>query len=246
MRASQDLIDYLKRRENLRLRRYRDQAGKWTIGFGHLIKPHELKTLLSITTDQAEAMLLADVGPFAVYLDGVSRNFKTPLNQHQFDAVVSFAFNVGLRGLEQSTLLKRLRVGDFAGAAAQFDRWVHITVTDAAGKRVKQKSNGLVNRRRMDRAIFERGEYAGAAAAPPAPVPAAPVPAAPAAPAEPGPPWTVSMHVNVQFTHDVTLAENMDAATALVRSQVELFLNKARDEAKQAGVEMRCDYLVTH
>lgn len=62
-----------------------------------------------------------------------------------------------------------------------------------------------------------------------------------------GPPsYTVSMHVNVQFTHDVTLAENMDAATALVRSQVELFLNKARDEAKQAGVEMRCDYLVTY
>ena len=60
------------------------------------------------------------------------------------------------------------------------------------------------------------------------------------------PPWTVSMHVNVQFTHHVTLAENMDAATAMVRSQVEMFLNKARDEAKQAGITMRCDYLVTY
>ena len=159
MRASQALIDYLKRRESLRLRRYRDQAGKWTIGYGHLIRPHELDTLKLITRDQAEALLLADVGPFAVYLDGVNRNFKVPLSQHQFDGVVSFAFNVGLRGLEQSTLLKLLRMGDFAGAAAQFDRWVYITVTDAAGNKVKQKSAGLVNRRRMDRAIFEHGNY---------------------------------------------------------------------------------------
>lgn len=160
MRASQALIDYLKRRESLRLRRYRDQAGKWTIGYGHLIRSHELDTLKLITRDQAEALLLADVGPFAVYLDGVSRNFKVPLSQHQFDGVVSFAFNVGLRGLEQSTLLKLLRMGDFAGAAAQFDRWVYITGTDAAGNKDKQKSAGLMNRRRMDRAIFERGEYA--------------------------------------------------------------------------------------
>lgn len=159
MRASQDLIDYLKRRELYRARPYLDQAGKWTIGYGHLIKPHERKTLTYLTRDQADALLLADVGPFAVYLDGVSRNFKTPLNQHQFDGVISFAFNVGLRGLEQSTLLKLLRVGDFAGAAAQFDRWVYITATDAVGNRVKQKSNGLVNRRRMDRAIFEIGNY---------------------------------------------------------------------------------------
>ena len=60
------------------------------------------------------------------------------------------------------------------------------------------------------------------------------------------PPWTVSMHVNVRFTHQVTLAENMDAATQMVRSQVELFVNKARAEASAAGIEMKCDYLVTY
>ncbi|MDA8257961.1 MAG: hypothetical protein M0Z99_20440 [Betaproteobacteria bacterium] len=59
------------------------------------------------------------------------------------------------------------------------------------------------------------------------------------------PPWTVSMHVNVRFVKDVTLAENMDAATQLVRSQVELFVNKAKAEAALAGIEMRCEYLVT-
>lgn len=60
------------------------------------------------------------------------------------------------------------------------------------------------------------------------------------------PPYTVAMHINVRFTHKVTLAENMDAATQLVRSQIELFLNKAKAEAQQHGIEMRCDYLVTY
>lgn len=62
---------------------------------------------------------------------------------------------------------------------------------------------------------------------------------------DPAPPYHVSMHVNIQFHHDVTLSENMDAATSMVRSQVEMFLNKAKHEAAQAGIEMRCDYLVT-
>lgn len=62
---------------------------------------------------------------------------------------------------------------------------------------------------------------------------------------DPPPPYGVSMHVNIQFHHTVTLAENMDAATSLVRSQIELFLNKAKSEAQQLGIEMRCDYLVT-
>lgn len=63
---------------------------------------------------------------------------------------------------------------------------------------------------------------------------------------DPSPPYHVSMHVNIQFNHAVSMAENMDAATSMVRSQVEMFLNKARDEAKQAGITMRCDYLVTY
>lgn len=60
------------------------------------------------------------------------------------------------------------------------------------------------------------------------------------------PPYHVSMHVNVQFSHEVSMAENMDAATQMVRSQIELFLNKARHDAQQHGIEMKCDYLVTY
>lgn len=60
------------------------------------------------------------------------------------------------------------------------------------------------------------------------------------------PPFTVAMHVNVRFVHVVTQAENMDAAMRMVRSQIEMFLNKARAEATSAGIEMKCDYLVIY
>lgn len=60
------------------------------------------------------------------------------------------------------------------------------------------------------------------------------------------PPFTVAMHINVRFTQTVSDAANMDAATHLVRSKVELFVNKAKAEAEQAGIEMKCDYLVTY
>lgn len=63
---------------------------------------------------------------------------------------------------------------------------------------------------------------------------------------DPPPPYSVSMHVNIQFHHTVSMAENMDAATDLVKSQIEMFLNKAKAEALAAGIEMRCDYLVTY
>lgn len=60
------------------------------------------------------------------------------------------------------------------------------------------------------------------------------------------PPWTVAMHINARFTKEVTLAENMDAATQLVRSQVEMFVNKAKAEAAAAGIDLKCEYLVTY
>lgn len=160
MRASPELIDYLKRREEFRATPYLDDAGKWTIGYGHVIRPHEKKTLLKLTEPQAELLLDQDCDPVELYLDAIQGNFKIRLNQHQFDGLVSLAFNIGLRAFEDSTLLKLLRVGDFAGAAAQFDVWIKITKVGKGGVRRKVRNRGLVNRRRMDRAIFERGEYA--------------------------------------------------------------------------------------
>lgn len=160
MRASPELIDYLKRREAFSATPYLDAAGHWTIGYGHKIRPHERKTLFHLTEAQAELLLDQDCDPVELYLDAVMGNFKARLNQHQFDGCVSLAFNIGLRAFEDSTLLKLLRAGDHAAAAAEFDRWIYITKTDKGGVKRKLRSRGLMNRRRMDRAIFEGGVYA--------------------------------------------------------------------------------------
>lgn len=160
MRASPALIDYLKRREKFAATPYLDAAGILTIGYGHVIRPHEKKTLYRLTEPEAELLLDQDCDPVELYLDAVMGNFKAQLNQHQFDACVSLAFNIGLGAFERSSLLKYLRAGDHAAAAAEFDRWINITKTGKGGVRRKLRSRGLMNRRRMDRAIFENGVYA--------------------------------------------------------------------------------------
>ena len=160
MRASPNLIDYLKRREEFSPVPYLDAAGIWTIGYGHVIRPHEKKTLYTLTEAQASDLLDRDCDPVELYIRAISPTFKIQLNQHQFDGLVTLAFNIGLRAFEESTLLKRVREGDFEAAAAEFDRWVYVTKVAKGGIRRKVRSRGLVNRRRMDRAIFERGVYA--------------------------------------------------------------------------------------
>ncbi len=160
MRASPELIDYLKRRESFRATPYLDTAGKRTIGYGHLIRPHEQKTLFKLTEPQAELLLDQDCDPIELYLDAIQSRFKTRLNQHQFDGCVTLIFNIGLRAFETSTLLKFLRAGDHVNAAAEFDRWIYETIKGLNGMTTKRRNRGLINRRRMDRAIFERGEYA--------------------------------------------------------------------------------------
>lgn len=160
MRASPELIEYLKRREDFSPVPYLDAAGIWTIGYGHVIRPHEKKTLFNITEAQAADLLDRDCDPVELYLDAIQPRFKMRLNQHQFDGCVSLAFNIGLGAFEKSTLLKYLRAGDHGNAAAEFDRWIFITKTGKGGLKRKVRSRGLMNRRRMDRAIFERGEYA--------------------------------------------------------------------------------------
>lgn len=63
---------------------------------------------------------------------------------------------------------------------------------------------------------------------------------------DPPGPYHVVMHLRIEFRHTVSLAENMDAATDLVKTQVEMFIRKARDEALAAGFEVKCDYMVTY
>jgi lysozyme len=160
MRASPELIDYLKRREEFAATPYLDAAGKWTIGYGHVIRHHEKRTLTYLTEPQGELLLDQDCDPVELYLSAIMPRFDKPLNQHQFDALVSLAFNIGLRAFEESTLLRLLRCANFVGAALEFDRWIYITKTGPDGTTRKLRSRGLMNRRKMDRAVFEWGIYA--------------------------------------------------------------------------------------
>jgi|SRR5690554_303043 len=135
-------LHLIKHYEGLRLKAYQDDVGVWTIGWGHT---KTARKGMVVTESQAEALLLDDI---AEHARGVAGALKVKVKQHQFDALVSFAFNVGVSALANSTLLKLLNSGNIHGAASQFDRWVY-----AGGV----KLNGLVARRKAERILFMTG-----------------------------------------------------------------------------------------
>jgi lysozyme len=139
MKTSKRGIDLIKRFEGVRLHAYKCPAGVPTIGYGHTVG---VQMGESITLAQAEQMLRDDL---PIYEVGVRSLVKQPLTQGQFDALVSFAFNLGVGALGKSTLLRRLNAGDYAGAAGEFGKWVN-----AGGIRLR----GLVLRREAERALF--------------------------------------------------------------------------------------------
>ncbi|CAK0768518.1 lysozyme [Gammaproteobacteria bacterium] len=142
LRTSQAGIELIKRFEGLRLRVYRDAAGLLTVGYGHLLKPGE-KFAAGITEKQAELILVADLVSSE---EAVRKWVDVALTQGQFDALVSFVFNVGVGSFRGSTLLRKLNAGDVAEAAGEFGRW-----NKAGGKVVE----GLVRRRVVEREVFE-------------------------------------------------------------------------------------------
>lgn len=142
MRASDVLIEALKGFEGCRLRAYKCPAGVWTIGYGHT---RGVKEGQVITPAQAESLLRGDL---RVYEGGVER-LGVPLTQGRFDALVDFAYNLGLDALGRSTLLTKIRLG--AGEEeirGEFMRWVN-----AGGRRLP----GLVRRRKWEADRFFAG-----------------------------------------------------------------------------------------
>ncbi|MHB8746299.1 MAG: glycoside hydrolase family protein [Gammaproteobacteria bacterium] len=129
---------------------YPDQAGNDTIGYGHKLAPGESALYANgITRDQAFELLRQDVGVAALT---VNRVVTVPLSQPQFDALVSFTYNVGSGNFASSTLLQQLNRGNYSGAAGQFLRWNRVTIN---GQSVV--SDGLVNRRADERCMFMGG-----------------------------------------------------------------------------------------
>ena len=119
MKMSKDGLQKLMDREGVRLMAYQDTKGIWTIGVGHT--GPEVKKGLVWTTEQVMDALNDDV----VHAEeAVNSGVKVKLTQNQFDALVSFTFNVGVSAFYNSTMLKFINKGDFVSAAQQFNRWV--------------------------------------------------------------------------------------------------------------------------
>jgi lysozyme len=140
MNLSDAGLDLIKRFEGLSLKAYLCPARVWTIGYGTTrgVRPGQV-----ISEAEAEAMLRADVARFA---QGVSERIQVPVTQGMFDALVSFAYNVGLAAFGKSTLLRLLNESRYDLAAQQFARW------NKAGGRVLP---GLTKRRAAERDHFE-------------------------------------------------------------------------------------------
>lgn len=139
MKASINCINLIKESEGFRDKAYKCPAGIWTIGFGFTkgVKPSDTTTL-----DEAIARLAVELEDYEA---GVLEHVRVPLTQGQFDALVDFAFNLGVGALSESTLLRKLNDGDLMGAANEFPRWVK-----SGGKTLP----GLVKRRAAERALF--------------------------------------------------------------------------------------------
>jgi len=145
MKLDQAGIDAIKKHEAFRAYPYQDIAGKWTIGWGHLIKPGE-SFPRDISIEEADKILFSDA---RIAMDDVNRLVKVPLTQNQFNAMVSFAFNLGGGALGRSTLLREINAGDFSNIKRNFGMWNKAKING-----VLTYSQGLANRRRDEAAVF--------------------------------------------------------------------------------------------
>lgn len=134
--------DFIKRHEGLRLEAYKDVGGRWTIGYGHLLPAGKDFEGYTISRAEADTLFYADV---KVAEKAVNNYVTVPLTQNQFNALVSWTFNLGQGNLQTSTMLKVLNAGDYEAAASELQRWIY-----AGGKVV----SGLVNRRQDEANLF--------------------------------------------------------------------------------------------
>ena len=146
MHISEKGIEFIIREEGERLTAYKCPAGVWTIGVGHTGK--DVKKGMVITKEQSRELLKQDLKRFEMCVD---TNINHILKQHEFDALVSFAFNVGCEAFRLSTLRKK--INSYAPAteiAAEFRKW-----RKGGGKVLPV----LVARREREIKLFQEGKY---------------------------------------------------------------------------------------
>ena len=139
MRTSEEGVALIKKFEGCELSSYQCSAGVFTIGYGHTLGVEDGD---SCTQEEADQMLVDDLEEFENYVNDI---VETELTQNEFDALVSFSFNVGLGNFQSSTLRSKLNRKDYEGAANEFWKWRR------AGGRILP---GLVKRRADEKALF--------------------------------------------------------------------------------------------
>ena len=138
MQISEKCVELVKRFEGFEAKAYKCPAGVWTIGYGHTegVNPGDV-----ITEAKAAILLKEELNLFANKVE----KLLTKATQGQFDALVSFAYNLGVNNLRNSTLLKLHNAGNYAAAKLEFNRW-----NRAAGKVLE----GLVKRRAAEAQLY--------------------------------------------------------------------------------------------
>ena len=145
MKTSEKGLAMIESFEGCLLKASNKLDGVWTIGYGQTGRYYGKRVRRGMTTTKAEAHAWLRDHSIKTYEDAVTQAVKVPLNQNQFDALVSFTYNVGIGALKQSTALRKLNAGDYAGAADALTMW-----TKFKGKVLA----GLVRRRKEERALF--------------------------------------------------------------------------------------------
>lgn len=141
MIASKEAEDLIKQFEGCHLKAYKCPAGLWTIGWG--TTGPGIREGLVISQHSADMMLKAHIQDIALDLTDLLR--PKSLKQHQFDALVSFVYNIGIGAFKKSTMLSLIKADKMGEAASEFDKW-----TKAGGKPLK----GLIRRRRAEKELF--------------------------------------------------------------------------------------------
>ena len=144
MQLSKTGIELLKHFEGCELKAYQDSVGVWTIGYGHTKGIYEG---LEITQSEAEKMLVDELPEYEGY---ISDKVVPMLQQHEYDALVCWVYNLGPTNLSSSTMLKKLNAGEFKEVPFQMKRW------DKAGG---QPLLGLTRRRNAEALLFKGEQW---------------------------------------------------------------------------------------
>lgn len=144
MRASNECVELIKHFEGCRLEAYLCPASVWTIGYGHTDGVREGDV---IDQEAAEALLIEDLEEYEGY---VNKMVEIALKQNEFDAIVSWTFNLGPVNLKESTLLNRINYGPLSDVPFQLQRW------NKAGGKILE---GLVKRRAAEAALWKGKDW---------------------------------------------------------------------------------------